>query len=99
MDTVFFITFTIKTPNGFEPYCKAFIGNDRKTANAIFKMLKGDNLVNENNILQLDFVEMKNGLPVNMNVMRCTLQEMTENFKIITKEVFKLACLKESKRI
>lgn len=94
METVFYIRFTIKTPDGFEPYAKVFIGNDRQAATDIFSKLKGDNLVNESNILQLDFVETKNDLPLNINVLRCTLQEMAENFKIITREVFKNTCLK-----
>jgi hypothetical protein len=95
METVFYIKFTIRTPDGFEPYAKAFIANDRVVAMDIFSKLKGDNLVNESNILQLDFVESHNELPLNISLLRCTLQEMAENFKIITREVFKNTCLKQ----
>ena len=94
MQTTFYIKFTLKTPEGFESFGQFFIGNDRSTASMIFESLKGSLDVQENNILQLDFIETVDGLPVNIKVLRCTLSEMAENCKIITKAVFNDRVLK-----
>jgi hypothetical protein len=40
-------------------------------------------------------METKNGLPVNMQMIGCSLEDLAENCKIITKETFKLFNLKE----
>ena len=90
METQFYITLTLKTCNGPEPFAKFFIGNNRSKAHAIFHKLHGTNEVNEKNVLYLDFIEAHEGLPVNLNVISCTLKQLMENCKIITKEVFKL---------
>ncbi len=89
VETRYYIKFTLKTANGFESFGQMFIGNDKTTAYDIFSRLKGNEEVNETNILQLDFIETKEGLPVDLKVLHCTLNEMSENCKIITKEVFK----------
>ena len=89
MDTGFFIELNIKTGTGFEKYGKFFIGEDATIANNIFKNLKGLEEANDKNFLQIDFIEKKDNLPVNVRLRSCTLDEMTENFRIITKEIFK----------
>ena len=89
METGFYITLNVKTATGFEKYGKFFIGKDPAVAQSIFKSLKGMGEPNDINFLQLDFTEVKDGLPLNMNTLNCTLDEMTENFRIITKEIFK----------
>jgi hypothetical protein len=35
----------------------------------------------------MESMETKNNLPVNIKVIGCTLEEMAENCKVITKEV------------
>lgn len=95
MNTTFYIKFTFRTPKGFESYGQFFIGNDRSVAKSIFEELHGNNKIDENNVLQLDFIETNNNLPVNIQVLRCTLNEMAENCKIITKELFKKKLLNE----
>ncbi len=90
METQFYITLTLKTCKGLEPFAKFFIGNDRSKAHAIFRKLQGTDEVNEKNILYLDFIETGNGLPVNLKMTSCTLKQLAENCEIITKEVFKL---------
>lgn len=89
METGFYITLNIKTTTGFEKYAKFFIGEDRTSALSIFNTLKGESEADERNFLQLDFIEMKDKLPLNVKMLSCTLDEMTENFRIITKEIFK----------
>lgn len=79
----------LKTGKGFETFGQFQIGNDRDCANRIFDKLQGKREVNDKNILQLDLVEKRNGLPVNVQLITCTLEELAENCKIITRELFK----------
>ena len=95
METQFYITLTLKTPKGFESFAKFFIGNDRYRALAIFKQLKGMHDINEENLLYLDFLETREGLPVKVDVITCTLDQLAENCRIITKELFKLENLEK----
>ena len=97
MDKQFYITFSFNTCEGYKTFAKFFIGNNREIAYAIFKKLKGSDEVNEINILYLDFIETWEGLPTNLKVKSCTLQELSENCSIITKELFKFDHLEEYK--
>lgn len=90
METAFYIELNIKTPNGFQLFGKYYLGNNRATATEVFNKLKGSSQVNENNVLQLDFIEKVKGLPVNLQVLSCTLSELSENCSLITREVFKM---------
>src|SRR5688500_18303786 len=90
MDTKFSIILNLKTGKGFETFGKFFIGNDRECASHIFSKLKGTQQVNDKNILHLDLVEKRNGLPVNVQLLTCTLEDLAENCKIITREIFKV---------
>ena len=93
--TTFNIVLNIRTCNGFECFGKFFVGNNKKLAEAIFVQLKGRKNVDEKTILQLDLVETINGLPANMKMISCSLDELAENCKIITKETFKILNLEE----
>lgn len=42
------------------------------------------------NVLQMDFTEKAAGLPANLEMIACTLDQSAENCKCIAKEVFKL---------
>lgn len=90
METQFYITLTLKTVRGPEGFAKFFIGNHRERAYAIFQKLEGMHEVSEMNVLYIDFMETKMGLPVNLDVITCTLNQLAENCRIITKELFKL---------
>ena len=90
METQFYITITMKTVKGLECFGKFFIGNHRERAYAIFQKLQGMHEVSESNVLYIDFMETKMGLPVDLDVITCTLGQLAENCKIITKELFKL---------
>lgn len=88
MKTRFYITCHINTPAGPEVFGRFEIGNDREKAYELFSMLKGDKEMNGQNILCLELMETVNELPVNINMLGCTLNELAENCRIITKEVF-----------
>ena len=89
METQFYIRFTLKTHHGWESFAKFFIGNNRQKANVIFNKMKGME-VSEKNVLQIDFIETVGGLPINLKMLTCTLDQLAENCKLITKELFKL---------
>lgn len=89
METQFYITLTLRTHKGLESFAKFFIGNNRHRAYDIFKQLIGSHDVSEENILYLDFLEIQKGVPVNLDLITCTLDQLAENCRIITKELFK----------
>lgn len=92
---VFYALLSIRTADGFESFGKFNLGNDRKAAGTIFKQFKGTTVVDETTMLTIDLVETVNELPVNLNIMGCTLEEMAYNCKIMVKERFKLLNLKK----
>ena len=88
METQFYITITLKTHKGLESFAKFYVGNNRQLAINIFRQLKGSQNVSEKNILYFDFLETEKGLPVNLDFITCTLTQLAENCRIITKELF-----------
>jgi len=96
METAFYIVLNIKTPRGFESFARFYIGNRDQVARHLFDKLKGSEADVDACILQMDFMETKNNLPVNLKVIGCTLEEMAENCKVITKDAFKIFTLESS---
>jgi len=95
MKTKFYILFSIRTMTGPESFAQFFIGNNRAKAEAIFRSLKGTPDIGERNMLYLDFMETKDGLPVNLKLITCTLEQLAENCKLITREFFKMNNLEQ----
>jgi hypothetical protein len=90
METKYYILLSMKTLAGPESFAHFFIGNNRVAAYALFRKLKGTPDVSERNVLYLDFMETRDDLPVNLKLITCTLEELAENCKLITKEIFKI---------
>jgi hypothetical protein len=93
MDRQYFIELGFKTPDGPEIFGRFFAGNNCKRAGAIFSRLQGNRDINDGNVIFLTFVETSNGLPVDLDMIGCTLDELGENCKIITIELFKIYSL------
>jgi len=91
----FYVVLNIKSGSDFKTYGKFFLGNSRKFADAIFKKLKGNKKVSNASVLYIELMETNNELPVNIQVMSCSLEELAENCKMITKETFKQCNLEE----
>ncbi len=89
MDKQYFIEVGLKTPDGLETIAKFFAGDNCNHAGAIFGKLLGNRNIDERNILFLSFVETSKGLPVNLDMIGCTLGQLGENCKTIIKELFK----------
>ncbi len=94
--SAFYIQLNMKTPAGFESFGKFFASTNRKFAHALFSMLKGGENVSEDSILCLELMETSDGLPVNMVAISCTLEELAQNCRTITRETFKFMNLDEA---
>ena len=92
----FYILISVRTREGFESFGKYNLGNNRKTATAIFRQLKGSPDLDQT-MLTMELEETVNGLPVNLQILACTLEELAYNTKIIVKETFKFLNLKGTK--
>jgi flagellar motor switch protein FliM len=88
METTFYIILNIITPNGLQSYARFYIGNDRNMAYQLFSQLKGSADINEKNILYLELMETVENLPVNIRMISCSLNELADNCRMITKEIF-----------
>jgi hypothetical protein len=95
-ETEFHIELNIKTTNDFTCYGKFTLGNSRKFASGLFQKMKGNKKVDDNTVLQMEFVETRNNLPVNIQVISCSIEQLAENCRTITKEIFKFANLEKS---
>jgi hypothetical protein len=89
METFFQISLYIKTPSGFETYGKFDLGSDKDQAAAIVAQLKGTDDISEHSVLYMDFTEVRNGIPLPVRIMHCTLDDVVYNVRIITRDVFK----------
>ena len=93
-ENTFYILLSIKTTSGFEIFGKFNLGNKKEAAAEVFRQLKGTQKVNEKTVLTIEMMETVKGLPQNLHILGCTLEELAYNCKIITKETFKLRNLK-----
>jgi len=91
----FYIVLNVKSGKDFQTYGKFFLGSSRKFAESIFKKLKGNKKVTAASVLYIELMETNNELPINIQVMSCSLDEISENCKMITKETFKRCNLEE----
>jgi hypothetical protein len=90
MERTYHISLNIKTPDGgFEAYGRYELGSDKAFARMLFEQLKGDDEVSERSVLHMDLTEVENGIPFVQIVRHCTLNELADNTRRITCEVFK----------
>ncbi len=85
----------MKTVNGFDPLCDFYLGNNPAIALSVFSQLEGNDEVSESDILHVDLVEEKNGLPLDIKIKQCTLPELGRNCCYIAKELFKYRNLEQ----
>ncbi len=91
----FYINISIQTKEGPKKFGQFDFGADREAASALFKQLKGSSQVDTKNMLYVELMETKHGLPVNIDIITCDLQELGLNTMLITQEIFRLRNLKE----
>jgi hypothetical protein len=89
MKTQFYILLSLKTPDGFETYGQYFFGNDRQLAYDLFDRLEGSPTF-DSNPLHIDLMETVDELPVKIKTLSCTLNQLANNCRLITREIFRL---------
>ena len=89
-ENTFYVVLNIRTGEGFENFGKFNLGNNKEAASNVFNQLQGSSAVDEKTMLTVDFIETINDLPVNVQILACTLEELACNCKIIAKETFKI---------
>ena len=94
MNTIFYIDLSIKTIEGPKRYARFNLGDNREAAVSLFKNLKGSAEVDHNDMLYIEFMEIVNGLPVNLDILTCSLQELGMNCMHITQEIFRVSNLR-----
>jgi hypothetical protein len=92
----FYINISIQTKEGPRSFGRFDFGSDREAAKALFKRMKGSAVIDRKNMLYIELMEMRNGLPVNIDILTCDLQELGTNAMLITQEIFRLKNLKGS---
>ena len=97
MHTSVYIDISIQTLDGPKRFARFELGSDREAAHYLFKKLKGSPFVNHRDMLYIEFMETVNGLPVNLDILTCDLQELGTNVMLITQEVFRISNLKVGK--
>jgi hypothetical protein len=95
MNTEYRIALHARTASGFETLAEFYIGHDRRAAHQLFNTLKGSPDTIENGILFMELREIARGLPLDIRMVHCTLDEVTENCRLITKNQFKAINLNE----
>lgn len=93
MHTAFYIDLSIKTKDGPKRFGRFNLGNKREEAYVLFRNLKGSRDVDSNDILYIEFMEVVNGLPVNLDILTCDLPELGNNCIMITQEIFRMSNL------
>lgn len=97
MERNFYILLSLKTPADFCVYGEYFLGNDRELACELFNGLKGSNVIRNDAMLHLDLMETIEDLPVKVKTISCTLDEMVDNCRLLTREIFLFKNLRECK--
>lgn len=81
----------MRTHNGYVESGRLFVGNNLANTIAIMEQLKGSkNKKATMPLLRLDLMKSGNGMDTIMESLDCTLDELSENIKTITKETFRL---------
>ena len=89
MESKFYIELNMKTVEGFHRFGCFEPGSDRGFAVKLFAGLAGRPAANDTGALHMDLVEKKAGLPMNRQLVICTVEELGMNLKYLTRELFK----------
>ena len=85
-----------RTPSGFDTFGEFFIGNDRQVAKELFNSLKGSPDYLEDGLLLMELREINRNLPFDIQMIHCTLDQVADNCRLITKKQFKSVNLREN---
>ena len=94
MATEYRIVLDARTTTGLETIGEFFIGGDRDFAKHLFKTLKGSSNNIDDGMLLMELREITRDLPLDIQMIHCTLDEVAHNCRLITKNQFKTLTLK-----
>ena len=89
MKTVFYVQLGCRTHKGFENFARFELGCDREFAYSLFGQLDGTTDTRETDSLTIELIETKGGLPYNLKIISCTLDQLGANCRRLSKEIFK----------
>ncbi|RRB07843.1 hypothetical protein [Larkinella rosea] len=87
MDRGYYLMVKMKSPNGWVEYGRFYVGDERELANTTFNGLQGR--TQSDGWLRLELMESRGLTQVSLQRIYCSLDELMENCRRITKEVFK----------
>jgi len=89
METVFYVLLGCRTAKGFENFARFEFGCDREFAYSVFYELEGSTDIRETDSLTIELMEIRGGLPYNLKIISCTLDQLGSNCRRLSKEIFK----------
>jgi hypothetical protein len=89
MEPEFEISLNMKTSRGIETYACFKLGIDKEFSFLLFTSLIGDDAISPDSIITIDLVKREKGLLFPLGFLHCSYDQLSENVKIITRELFK----------
>lgn len=82
------IAIHLKTLRGFETIGEFLLDTSRTDVYRLFRSLKGNVIQVQEGILVMELTSIVRGLPMDIQMLSCSLDELGENCKLITKFLF-----------
>ncbi len=89
--TEYLLVLRMTVPGGEKVLGKFFLGESAETALEVYRQLQGTENIEPHHILFFDFIKSCNGLPLDLKLIGCSLEEASANVKIIVKNLFTAA--------
>lgn len=95
MKSFFFINIKMKVLDGTIDYSKFFVGDDKEFASNLYNNLNGHLDPEFQYVLHVELIENSEDNMIIMQRKGCSLEELTENCRLITRETFKFLNLEK----
>jgi len=79
----------MKTLKGIETYGCFNVGASEEFAASLYGSLKGNEQLLPDSVITIDLAKRENGLLFPLGMRHCNYEQLAENVKIITRELFK----------
>jgi hypothetical protein len=95
MKTLFYIVIKMKVHGGMIDYGRFYVGDDVEFASDLYQKLEGHLDPESQFMLHIDLIECSEDTSVVLQRKGCSLEELTENCRFITRETFKFLNLEK----
>ena len=89
MEIRYELSLKMRTLKGIEEYGCFSIGEDAEFAKNLYALLGGNSELTPDLLITIDLVKWENAVPHPIGILHCNCEQLAENVKIITKELFK----------